>query len=221
MLPLAERPMLEHVVERARRSRRSAEVIVATTDEAVDDAVEKLCERIGAPCHRGSEHDVLSRFVAVARQRDRAPIVRLTADNPFCDGVLVDMVAAARTAAASQCSYACNFQETPGLTGFPYGLYAEAVSADMLEEAHRFGDDEDREHVTRYFRRRPERFPRVVVSAPRALPMASLTVDTSEDYARLKRLFEEMYEHDPGFSFVDPDRAYAGSHVSRGTGRWT
>ena len=68
LLPLAGEPMLTRLIERLRRVQRADGIVVATTTNASDDPIAALCAQLGVPCHRGSEHDVLSRYADAARQ---------------------------------------------------------------------------------------------------------------------------------------------------------
>ena len=52
------KPMLELLIERLLRARRIDEIVVATTDNPADDAIEELAQRLGVGCFRGSEEDV-------------------------------------------------------------------------------------------------------------------------------------------------------------------
>jgi spore coat polysaccharide biosynthesis protein SpsF len=83
-------PMLVRVFERARRAATVQQVAVATTTDASDEAVERLCRERDYPCYRGSLHDVLDRYYQAARTWKAEIIVRLTADCPVIDPGLVD-----------------------------------------------------------------------------------------------------------------------------------
>src|SRR5262245_15968149 len=81
--------ILWHVVTRLREAlgiHRRAEVVVATTDQPMDDATRGLCDGLGVCCVRGSSLDVLARFVAATcHLHDEDIVVRATADNPaYC-----------------------------------------------------------------------------------------------------------------------------------------
>ena len=59
-------------------------VIVATSTNAADDATEAICRDLGVECFRGSEDDVLDRYLqATAELDDEQMVVRATADNPL------------------------------------------------------------------------------------------------------------------------------------------
>jgi spore coat polysaccharide biosynthesis protein SpsF len=90
LLDLAGKPMLVHVIERARRAKRVKDVIVATTSDPSDEPITKLCEKNGYSYFRGSPLDVLDRFYQAAQACQATNIVRLTGDCPLIDPMLID-----------------------------------------------------------------------------------------------------------------------------------
>src|SRR5690348_8337792 len=63
---LAGRPMLEFVVRRLQAAESVGEVMVATSNLPADDALSDCCHKLNVRCIRGSEQDVLGRYVAAA-----------------------------------------------------------------------------------------------------------------------------------------------------------
>ena len=51
--PLAVRPMIWHIVERARACRLVDQVVVASSTESSADALAEFCRSEELPCHRG------------------------------------------------------------------------------------------------------------------------------------------------------------------------
>lgn len=199
LMPLAGAVLLQRLVERVKRSLRLDTLVVATTATPVDDRVADLCTAIDVPCFRGDETDVLQRVYSAARQYKAHVLVRLTADNPFVDGLLVDYVLDAYLAASPAVHYASNVEGC----GFPYGLYVEVVSMEALAGALSSSDPMDREHVTWHLRQRPDRYRSLAVQAPGRFPYRELTIDTAEDYARVGAIFEDHFSRNPDFSFRD------------------
>lgn len=197
--PMAGAPMLQHLIARAGRSQRLAELVVATSDHPRDDAIAALCRQTGTTVYRGSETDVLARMVAAAEAAQADIVVRLTGDNPLVDGALVDALLDRFLPQVPPLVYA----QTVDGSGFPFGLCVEAVTLWALHAASTSDDPLDREHVTRFVRGRPEVFPSLVLESPRPLAEASVTVDTEEDFARVATLFEELRRHDPQFTYRD------------------
>lgn len=84
--PLAGKPQVQHMLERLGEYTGSGSVIVVTSTESADDAIEQFCAEQEVKCFRGSEQDVLDRFYqcAVAHgASDDTVIVRVTADCPL------------------------------------------------------------------------------------------------------------------------------------------
>jgi spore coat polysaccharide biosynthesis protein SpsF len=83
--PVGQMPLLGHVIGRLATLSHPWPVVVATSTDARDDAIEAWCAEAGVTAFRGSEHDVLDRYVQCARTSGFEHVVRLTADNPFTD----------------------------------------------------------------------------------------------------------------------------------------
>ncbi len=95
MLEIAGYPMLQHVVERARRAMGIDQVVVATTTDPADDLLQQHCVAQGIPYFRGSHGDVLDRFYQAALEFRADAVIRLTADCPLLDSDLIDRTLAA------------------------------------------------------------------------------------------------------------------------------
>ena len=197
LAPLAGEPLLKRLIARVRPARRLDGLIVATSQAPADDAVAAVCAATGTACFRGSETDVLGRFIAAADSLDADIAVRLTGDNPAVDASLVDYVLDRALPHMPPAVYVHNVDDS----GFPRGLYVEAATMAALRTAAGDADDTDREHVTWHLRRRPEAFPAVVVKAPGRFAEVSLTVDTHEDLRRLNDIFRSLYRSAPDFDF--------------------
>jgi spore coat polysaccharide biosynthesis protein SpsF len=197
LLDLAGQPMLARVVERARLARSIDRVIVATTVESEDEPIVALCNSRGWSVSRGSRDDVLDRYYQAALADGADPIVRITSDCPVIDPGVIDQVVAQLTDGVD---YASNIN--PRRT-FPRGLDAEAFTFAALSTAWR--EDREatgREHVTPFLYRHPERFRIALVESDK--PEAAShrwSVDTSEDYELLRRIYEHF--RDTGFTWLD------------------
>lgn len=188
--PLAGRPMVERVLERARRIAGVAEVVLATTVLAEDDPLAAYVGRaLGANVVRGPVDDVLARYVGAAASARAEAIVRITADCPLLSPVVSGHVVARFLDAAGALDYVSNVVRRT----YPRGLDTEILSREALERAHREAvEPADREHVTRYVYRHPERFRIGSVEAERDLSAYRWTVDTPEDLALAERLYDEL-----------------------------
>ena len=180
---LGSRTLLEHCVYRLRGNRLP--IIVATTELPEDDAIERAARRLNLEVFRGSEDDVLSRFLGAARAFDLTCIVRATADNPLvdCDGPrrVLELVRRVQADHAIEC-------------GMPVGTAVEAVTVEALKRAQDLiVDPYDREHVTSFVRR-DGRFRSLRAVAPGDIrrPGLRLAVDTQEDLDFLRAVFVSL-----------------------------
>ena len=197
LLPLLGEPVLTHVVRRVSRARRLDEVVVATTLHPGDDPIEALALENGWPVVRGSEQDLLARYLQAARTSAADVVVRVTSDCPLIDPGLIDDVVEARR--ADDADYASN--TLPPRT-YPRGLDVEAFTTDALERAGREDADlASREHATPYLYRNPDRFRLLAVRGSSDESQHRWTLDTHEDYALIERLYDALGSDD--FAWTD------------------
>lgn len=88
-LPLVNhKSMLEVLCQRLSTS--AVDWWIATTRKDVDDPIARLGRELGLPVFRGPEENVLLRLKQLLDMTDASWFVRVTADNPFTSGTLVD-----------------------------------------------------------------------------------------------------------------------------------
>ena len=176
--PLDELDVLTYVTSRCKQIRGVSDVIVATSLLPQDDAVEKWCTENGVICFRGSEEDVLGRYVQCAQKYKPDYVMRVTSDCPFVDYEMASAIVALMERERV---------DIVDLVGYlPRGLAVELISYGALLSIHEKGQEQrHREHVTYYAYEYREQFQRVVYDAPvnRLHPEFRITLDTEEDYA--------------------------------------
>jgi spore coat polysaccharide biosynthesis protein SpsF len=197
LLDLAGESMLARVVARARRVQRIDEVLVATTDQAADDAIVAECRKYSVPVSRGDQNDVLDRYFRAAQLSKAEAVVRITSDCPLLDpGVTEKTVAAFLD---ERPDYASNTLERT----YPRGLDTEVISLAALSRAWQVARQPyEREHVTPHIIEHPEAFKHLSVTGEENFSQHRWTVDTPEDL----RLVREIYSRSPGdgqFSWRD------------------
>ena len=138
--------LLEWVVSRVSHAASLNRVVVATTQDSVDDRLVKVCNDLGVEAVRGSTNDVLARFADALRGDPAQVVVRICADNPFVDPECIDVVV--RELAESGCDYAFNHRPL-GDCNYPDGFGAEAMTRTMFDSlATQALSSQQREHVT-------------------------------------------------------------------------
>src|SRR5262245_42478691 len=78
LMDIVGQPMFGRVVQRARQAQTLTEVVLATSTDQRDDPLAALSMRLGVRFWRGSENDVLSRFLGAAHAFNADVVVRLT-----------------------------------------------------------------------------------------------------------------------------------------------
>jgi spore coat polysaccharide biosynthesis protein SpsF len=226
LLDIASEPMLVRVVERTRRAKSLDGVVVATTTDPYDDAVEALCRQRGYACYRGSMHDVLDRYYQAARLHKADVIVRITADCPVIDPDVIDETVralfglgdraiAAREQTAQEgifpnsqfltpiYDFTANRLPPPWKRTYPIGLDTEVCTFPVLETAWKEAvQPHQREHVMPFFYEQPERFRTLLVNYKTDLGALRWTVDTSEDLELLRRIYAHFGGRDD-FSWLE------------------
>jgi len=185
--PLAGSSLIAHIARRLGASARVDRVAVATTTAPADDLVELEAARLGLFCFRGSEEDVLGRYLGAARQLEADVIVRITADCPLIDVGVVDRIVDGR--AATGCDYASNTMRRT----YPRGLDAEALTRATLEWLDAVAmPGAAREHVTWLVHRRPGQFTRLSIEDDVDGSDLRWTVDTEDDWSLVERLYRDL-----------------------------
>lgn len=188
LLPLGGLPLAVLAARRAMNT--GIPLVVATSTEQDDDGLAAMLRNHGLPVHRGSLTDTLERVVdALAGHDDDTTVIRLTADNVFPDGRLLDELL--EDFQSRGLDYLCCNGEPSGL---PYGMSAEVTRLRHLREAAASASDPfDREHVTPYIIRK---FGATWFGRYRTLRKGHYrcTVDTYDDYAGMQRVFRDEPE---------------------------
>ena len=197
LMPVCGKPVLELMIERVRRIPYIDEIVIATTTNATDDPVVDLADSMNVSHYRGDEKDVLSRVLEAAQAFGADIICELTGDCPLIDPELSTTVI--ESYLLNSCDYATNSRvDLP----YPDGCDTEVFSTSLLKVADAEGHlCEDREHVSWFFRRHPERFRLLWVPTPLSAQMKDLriTLDEESDYHLISHLFERFYHRDPAF----------------------
>ncbi len=185
------KPLLEHIVERLKRSKKLEKIIVATTSAPADKPIVEFCERNNIDYFIGSENDVLDRYYQAAKKFRVNPVVRITADCPLIDPVVVDKILDYFLRNRGKLDFASNTIKRT----YPDGLDVEVFSFETLERTwseakHGF----DREHVTPFMCNNPDKFRVANVENDQDLSGLRWTVDYPEDFEMVKLVFENLYK---------------------------
>jgi spore coat polysaccharide biosynthesis protein SpsF len=195
---LAGKPLIWHVVNRLKISTRLTDIVLATTDNQLDDELAAWAGENDVKLFRGSESNVLDRYYNAAKHYGADIIVRITADDPFKDAVVMDEVI------NMVCTEAIDFGFNNKPASFPEGLDIEVFTFQALEKAHANSKDPfEQEHVTQYFHRNPSLFSMKNFSYKEDVSYLRWTIDTLTDYEMASQVYDLLYQ--PGEVFLFPE----------------
>ena len=181
---IGDKPQLEILVNRLKKSKHIDDIVVATTKNQDDDIVERLSNEMGINCYRGSEEDVLERYVESSKIFDADVVIRITGDNPLTDIELVDKLIEAHIENNADYTYCSDT---------PLGVSAEIIDSNVLKEISLKAElDSEREHVTPYIRSHPEQYKIFELKSNLQNENIRLTVDTKEDLKLIQAIYQEL-----------------------------
>lgn len=183
LAPFRGEPILRHVVRAVGQSLPHDRIVIVTSSEASDDPVAAYAATIGVECFRGPLDDVLERFRQAAAAFPSEWILRVSADSPLLDPAVLRRVMNAASDEVDLVSTICP-------RTFPHGHNAELIRTTVLRAVDPADlSPDDREHVTPFFYRHPERFMiRNIESDDPHRAAETLAVDSIDDLERLERL---------------------------------
>ncbi|OYD97822.1 spore coat protein [Nostoc sp. 'Peltigera membranacea cyanobiont' 210A] len=196
--PILGVPMLALQIERIKRAKLIDYLLVATSKDVTDDAIENLCININVGCYRGNLEDVLDRFYQAAKLNSPEHIVRLTGDCPLADPELIDEVI--KFYLTGDFDYASNALEPT----YPDGLDVEICRFKCLEQAWKEAKlPSQREHVTPFINQQPHLFHIGVYKNNSNLSHLRWTVDEQLDFDLIANIYEALYPNNPKFATQD------------------
>ena len=213
MLPAGSAPLLGWLLNRVSHCSLIDTIVVATPEGSENAGIWDFVKNSPVRLVRGPEDDVLGRVLKAARETKTDVIVELTADCPVIDPAIIDMCVGyylcGRGGPAQDEQY--DFVGNVAPRTWPRGMDTRVFSTDTLERVDKEvrGDTREaywREHVSPWMYERAESpYVRRNVEAPpeHAYQELNLSVDTPDDYRRLKMLIEDLGTGNPLFTVDD------------------
>jgi glutamate-1-semialdehyde 2,1-aminomutase len=178
--------LIQVLLTRLSKSKLINEIVVATTVDKKNIELIKLVRNLGHKCEKGSENNVLERFVNVGKKYNADVIVRITGDCPLVDPELVDnCIELFKEKDVDYCS-----NVLPAT--FPDGLDIEVINFNSLSTALRkTTNKDDLEHVTPFIRNSQE-FTKYTLLNDTDLSDLRWTVDDHDDLEVIRSIFEHF-----------------------------
>jgi spore coat polysaccharide biosynthesis protein SpsF len=185
---LAGKSLIEHIIIRLQQVTEIDQIVLAIPDMVTENSLADIAKKLQISSIRGSEEDVLARFIQAGDSLGAKNLLRICGDSPFTDLSLV------RSLIDRHLDAEADYTFSPDV--IPLGTGAEVARLSALKKIAEISTQAaHREHVTTYFHEYPHSFRIAYVSAPSYLKGKTyrLTINTEEDF----RLIEEIYRAIP------------------------
>lgn len=167
-------------------------IIIATTENILDDSIVDFAKENNYNYFRGSENDVLNRFIEASKYYNLKKICRVCSDNPFLDINSIDLLYKQLNQGFDYASF-CTSNNIPVMKTH-YGFWCEAVTLQALEKSYSLIQDKMyKEHVTNFIYMNEDIFKVKFNQIPLEIEKSSLrlTVDTINDFKLARKIYEK------------------------------
>ena len=185
--------MLERVINKLKKSKKIAKIVVATSSLKSDDKIEKFCKEKKIDCYRGSINNVYSRFTKIIKDLKNKNFIRISGDSPLIDFKLVDK--------------AINIflKRKPDLVtntfprSYPQGQSVEVIKCEtFLKFFKKIKKKSHKEHITKYFYENFKKFYIVNFSLNQNLNYINLSINTKSDFNIIKEIIKRSNDKNLG-----------------------
>ena len=186
LLPIVGIPLIDHLLERVKSAKLPVGVVLCTSTHPDDEVLEEVALRQRVHFFKGSEEDVMGRFIAAAERFQFDAIVRVTGDNPLTDPEHIDLLI------KSHIETGADFSKVEQL---PLGANCEVISLSTLRKAHQLAADPNlSEYMTAYLKQ-PKYFKINLLEVDSYLkhPEIRLTVDVLQDLQLMEEIYGQLY----------------------------
>lgn len=186
--------IIEILIEKLIRN-CSVPVILATTDSPLDDPLVETASRFPVKIFRGSEENVLDRFILAADQFRYPKLVRVCADNPFLDATSINQLISEFE--KEQTDYlSFQFSENRPSIKTHFGFFAEMTTLETLKKVASLTKEKlYTEHVTNFIYGNPQIFNVRFIDAPEIIfhrKDIRLTLDTPKDFELQQKIYADL-----------------------------
>ncbi|EHQ30549.1 cytidylyltransferase domain-containing protein [Mucilaginibacter paludis] len=203
LLPILGETLLYRMIERLQMISHQATLVIATSTDGQDDAIEAEALRIGVPCYRGSLDNCLDRHYQAGKKYDAGIVIKIPSDCPLIDPRIIDEALDFYFEHQGEYDFVSNLHPAT----FPDGNDVEIMTMPCLEKTWKEATRPlELEHTTPYIWENPGQFKIANVTWSTGLDYSMshrFTIDYPADYQFINRVFEELYPAKHNFSCDD------------------
>ncbi len=187
LFPIYEKPLIQHVIFRIKKSLLIKNIIVATSKNKEDDKLVNFLKKIKIKFYRGDLNNVALRLYKLAKMQKVNYFIRISGDSPLIDKSIINRMI--KILRESNNKYDLITNVFP--RSFPKGQSVEIIKTSIIEKnIHKF-TKMDKEHVTNYFYKNHKHFKIKNFSLKTKKNKINLSVDTKHDLKRILNKFNK------------------------------
>ena len=215
LLPFYDgKSILDLLIEKLKRV-KDTQVIIATSVNPNCDPIEEVAKKHEVACFRGSENDVLQRFIDAAEANNAERLIRVCSDNPFLELASINKLVSYANEQNSDLDYVgFDINGTPSIKTH-YGFWTEYVTLKALKQVKSMTDENlYHEHVTNYVYGNPDKFKIEWIEGPNVInahPDIRLTIDTQDDFCNAQEIYADICNKNP-YPTIEDIVAYLDEH---------
>lgn len=203
LLPVSGKSLLLRMIERVSRTQYPVTIVIATSTDPSDDAIENEAYRNEIPCYRGSLDNLLDRHYQVALKYNADVVLKIPSDCPLIDPAIIDATLDLFYENPRRYDYISNLHPAT----FPDGNDVEIMTMNCLERAWKAAKEPwELEHTTPYIWEHPEFFRIANLEWNTGMDLSMthrFTIDYPEDYDFIAQVFKKLYPAKNNFSCND------------------
>lgn len=116
-------PVIKYLIERIKKSKKIRYIVVCTTENKKDDELVEFLKKENCMFYRGSENDILARYMDASKNFDTDFIVSVDGDDIYSDPFYIDKIISV-------------FEKTNAdyvdMINFPFGIASVGIKKDAL-----------------------------------------------------------------------------------------
>jgi len=186
LLDINGKPLLLRLIDRISERISLNKIIICTSSNLQDDAIESFSIQNDLNYFRGSELDVMDRFIKASDAFNAKTIVRITGDNPLTDPVVLESMIKFHLKKRAEYTFT---------NDIPIGTRSEIIDVSALKRIHRqLSNPKYSEYMT-HMLMRPDKLELCefhVNNQRLKRPELSLTVDTLKDINLVRDIYKEF-----------------------------
>ena len=172
------------------RNLKKKNIIIATTKNKRDNKLVKLVKKLKINYFRGSEENVLNRYINCGKKFNVKNVIHITSDCPLVDTNLIYKMI--NIFNKKKIDYLANTYP-PKKSKFPDGTDIEIYKYKSLVRLNKLTQkDEDKEHVTNFFWKNPRLFKTMIVNNKKNLSMYKYSLDYKNELLLIKKILKKI-----------------------------